>query len=354
MIRLRVALGKNVHRNIGWINPDTASNFGINSGDILIDRSFGVAPFKVEFSDFVRDSEIALPMTILYRLGAEIGEEREFMVVDDVREASDVVLFVVGDILDWINYYREVQSIFFTLDDEIPVSPRTSVRVIDIDGAVPGEVYRLGKSTNIKLLFSGPINLAVAIDASSSMVGYWYKRRKIDIAREVSKVLLEYNLRKANNAAIFGYAEDIDILLNWISIDPKLRWFMTKLIPNFVTNMIISRIDYPNLELALEKIIESFKKRGLGGIALNSLLVIQATDVEVNENRIKELVNEFSEVSNGVWRTFWVGIGNEGFEYLGKVARMFGGILIKAKTPGGLIKKCRGFADFRFVDRGWS
>ncbi len=352
MIRLRVALGKNVYRNIGWINPNTAQQFGLDAGQIIIDDMFSIAPIRVEFSNLVREGEIALPMTIMYRLGLEIGEERTFRIIEDIRNAEEATVFVIGDISDWINFYREMTALYVVLDDEVPISPRASFRVIDIKGANAGEVYRITKDTKIELMFSGPMNLAVAIDASSSMLEYWNRHRKIDIAREISKVLLEYNLRRANNAAIFSYADDVDILLNWIAIDPKLRWFMTKLIPKFVTNMIISRVNEPNLELALEKIIESFKKRGLGGMALNCLLVIQARDVSVNDNVIKELVSEFSEISNGVWRTFWVGIGR-GFDNLARVAHMFGGIMLRAKTPLGLIKKCRGYADFRSVDEGW-
>ncbi len=355
MFRLRVSHGKDVHRNICWINPDTARELGIKNGDIIIDADFGIAPLRVELSDLVKLGEIALPMTIMYRLGAYVGEERTFRLVGEAQEAKEVVLFVVGNIFDWLNYFRETNSIHITIDDEIPVSPRTSVRVIDIvDQVAPGEVYEITRRTKIRLIFSGPTNLAVAIDGSIAMLRPWRGRRRIDIAKEISKILLEYNLRKVNTVAIFSYAEDIDILLNWITIDPKLRGFMTKLIPNFVTDMIISRTEEPNLENALQKIIGSFRRRGLGGSALNSLLIIQASDPAVNENRIREIAQEFAEASNGVWRTFWVGIGGEEFSNLGLVAKVFGGRIITARTPLGLIKKCREYADFRHVDEGWA
>jgi len=353
MIRLRVALGKNVHRSVGWINPRTAEEYGISDGDVLIDADYCVSPIVVEFSELVRDGEIALPTTIMYRIGAYVGEERTFRKVEEPKEADDAVLFVVGDIMDWIDFYRQIDKIYAVLDDEIPISPRVSVRVIDIAGGEPGEVFVISKRTKIRLMFSGPTNLAIAIDASRSMLEVWDGVRKIDIVREISNVLLEYNLRKVQMCAIFSYAEDVDILMNWISIDPKLRWFMARLIPRFVTDMIIGRADRPNLCLALEKIVESFKRKNLGRKALNSILVIQAGESSVSEKKLKNIVSEFGEVSNGVWRTIWVGIGGSTFKGLETAARLFGGCLIRAKTPLGLIKRCRNFAEFRYVDRGW-
>ena len=111
MFKLRVSHGKDVHRNICWLNPDTAREFGINSGDIIIDSDFGIAPLKVELSDLVKPGEIALPMTIMYRLGACVGEERVFRLIQEAKDAKEIVLFIVGNIYDWLNYFREVDTL---------------------------------------------------------------------------------------------------------------------------------------------------------------------------------------------------------------------------------------------------
>ncbi len=353
MFKLKVSLGKNLHRSICWLNPKTATDLGISEGDIIIDSDYMICPLRVEYYDLVREGEIALPTTIMFRLGAYAGEERYFKKIDNIIDANRVVFYVVGEIMDWVQYYREANDFYVVLDDLIPVSPRVSVRVVDIENGETGHVYRVSKNTQVDLLFSGPMNLAIIIDGSKDMLKMWGKNRKIDLAREISNVLLEYNLRKAVNCAIFSIAEDVDILLNWISIDPKLRWFMTKLIPRFVTDMIISPSEETRLDIALEYVVESFKKKNLGQKALNSLLVIMARDPSFNERKIKNIFNEFKEVSNGVWRTIWVGIGNQKFENLKEIADIFGGKFISSRTPMGLYKKCRELADFRFVDRGW-
>lgn len=353
MFKLRVSLGKNLHRNICWLNSKTAQNFGVGEGDIIIDSEYTVCPLRVEYNDLVREGEIALPTTIMFRLGAYIGEERYFKKVENTIDAKRVVFYVVGDIMDWIQYYRETSDLYVVLDDLIPVSPRVSVRVVDIEDGVAGEVYRISEKTNVELLFSGPMNLAIIIDASREMLKTWGNIRKIDLSKDISNILLEYNLRKAVNCAIFSISDDVDILLNWISIEPKLRWFMTKLIPRFVTDMIISSSDEVKIELALEYVLETFKKKNLGKRALNTILTIVSHDPSYDEKKIRNIFSEFREISNGVWRTIWVGIGDQEFKNLGKLAEFFGGQFIAAKTPSGLYKKCRDFADFRFIDKGW-
>ncbi|GEM_PF-5340088 len=353
MFTLRVEPGKNVYENISWINPATAKELGLSKESIIIDADFRISPIRLVFNDLVRENEISLPMHIMYKLGAYAGEERRFEVVEEIKEAKKADIYVIGNIHDWIDHLYSNQHIYVTLDDEIAISPKTSVRILDIEGAEVGEVYRLTHRTKMRVQFAGLMNVAVAIDASSAMLEHWRDRRKVDIAKELSKILLEYNLRKTQNCAIFSFADDVDILLNWISIDPKLRWFMTALIPRFVTDMIIKDTSERNLEGALEMIMHSLEERNLGRNALNTILIIQAKDSKLGSSKIKEFVNRIDEISGGVWRTIWVGLGNEKFENLSKVASAFGGVFISAKTPSGIIKKARRLSDFRHIDRMW-
>lgn len=353
MIRLRVSLGKNVYENIGWINPQTAQNLGLKEGNFLIESSFKVSPIRIVFSELVRENEISLPSHVMFKIGAVSGEERSFEVVDEIRQAKFAELYVVGVIHDWVDFFRNKGELVVALDDEVAIAPSTSVRVLDIEGASVGEVYRITKDTKIRLHFAGLMNMGIAIDSSRSMLERWKGIRKIDLAKDASKALLEYNLRKTAICAIFSYANDVDILLNWISIDPKLRWFMTVLIPRFVTDMIISETNERRLDEALEYIIEGFSKRNLGKKYLNTIVVFQAGETKVSENRIRDIIGELRAVSNGVWRSIWVGIGDEKFDNLRKIARMFGGKFIAGRTPAGLMKRVRETSDFRHIDGMW-
>ena len=353
MFSLRVEPGKNVYENIGWVNPSTAKEIGIREGSVIIDAEFRVSPIRVVLNDLVREGEISLPIHIMYKLGAYAGEERKFELVEDIKDAERADVYVVGNMHDWIDYLYKNKHIYVTLDDEIAISPKTSIRILDIEGGGAGEVYRISHNTRIRIQFAGLMNIAVAIDSSVAMMERWGEKRKVDIAKELSKILLEYNLRKTLNCAIFSYADDVDILLNWISIEPKLRWFMTVLIPRFVTDMIIKETDERDLEAALETIIHGLEERDLGRSALNTILIIQAKDSKLNESKMKGFAKRMSEVSGGVWRTIWVGLGNENFENLRKAASIFGGKFITARTPPGIIKRARRMSDFRHVDRMW-
>lgn len=343
MKRLNVLRGKEIYFPFVEMNPETMSHLGLKEDDIVQVKDYeGVCPLIVKpRSEYPPNSAVLSP-SIMFRYGLIDGDPIELVKVDELMEFSYAKLRIFGRFIDWIEKRSSLIGMPISLDENLLLTPNTSVSFIDLEPYEKSGVGYIHPETVVYAQYSGLYNYIIVVDQSKNMLDEWRGIRKMRIAQRFFKNKVLYKIRRASRLSILTFAEEPFIYINWMVLKLDLRMmFQTilgKMIENITPKIEFENVDYIELLRFLDRHLEEMDKNYPPLIAIISAKEYDYSEKEAALKMIEKLKQKFGPYIKIIGIPIGPTYGGR-FETLRALTEATGGVFVEARSPRELLRR---------------
>jgi len=346
---LKVLSGPNAMDGVATINPKTLEKLGITDNQIIeIKELKGIYPLKIKSSESCPPDTIVLPKWIMYRLGLIEGEKVSLEVLDKISELNWVKIRVLGSFKDWLENRRKLLDNPVFLDQNIPLSEKLNVVILDMDPWSEGSAGLIGGNTLVETQYSGLYNYIVVVDQSRLMLEKWRGVSKYRVARAFFRNKAQYKIRRAATISILTLSDEPMIYINWMKLQIDLRMVLQTILVRIFDNITplpeLEPPNYINLMKFLEKHIEGGMKKYPTVITILSAREFDYGDREETLKIFYRLNEKFGPYLRIVGIPLGPTYGGR-YETLRALTIESGGTFLDVKSPSELLAKAEAMSN---------
>ncbi len=342
-IRLKTLEGTEKYMPIIEVNPETTAKTDLAEDDIVAIEGFEDSfPLIMKFRSACPPDSAILSPSIMYRMGLMDGETVNIKRIDNKYSYSFVKLRVLGEYKGWLENRRKLLGLPVGLDENILISDKTSVTVMDLDPIKGEGIGFISHETQVYTQYSGLYNYIIIVDQSKHMLGEWRGVKKYRIAQRYFKARGLYKIRRASKLSVLTVSEEPMIYINWMTLQMDLRMMFQTILSRIMDNIMPMEeyvdVDYIELLRFLEKHLEGMDDRYPPLITIVSGKEFDYSEKNAAMEMLKRLVNKFGPYLKIVGIPIGPTYGGR-FETLRSLTEATGGIFVEARSPRGLLRK---------------